>query len=55
MASDESTIKKEDTSADVTIDVRGVSKGFVQFTAVQKLSLLVYNVQGVGFLGPYGS
>ena len=55
MASDESTIKKEDTSADVTIDVRGVSKGFGPFKAVQNLSFQVNKGEVVGFLGPNGA
>ena len=55
MASDESTIKKEDTSADITIDVRGVSKGFGPFKAVQNLSFQVNKGEVVGFLGPNGA
>ena len=55
MASDESTIKEEDTSADVTIDVRGVSKGFGPFKAVQNLSFQVNKGEVVGFLGPNGA
>ena len=55
MASDESTIKKEDTSSDITIDVRGVSKGFGPFKAVQNLSFQVNKGEVVGFLGPNGA
>ena len=55
MTTDESTIKEEDTSEDVTIDVRSVSKGFGPFKAVQNLSFKVNKGEVVGFLGPNGA
>ena len=42
-------------SEEVTIDVRGVSKGFGQFKAVQNLSFKVSKGEVVGFLGPNGA